>query len=354
MPILMRIAGIVRAQIARLDWGVLMLLFLAHLCAAWGMMVLAGEDKLVAPDIWPYFYLVTATTVGYGDFAPQTSAGRWIDVLFVMPGGIGLFAALIGKATSAFVDTWRKGMRGQRDYAGLTGHTIILGWRGAATERMVDLLLADSETGADRIVLCATGEMDNPLPEKALFVCGESLAQPAVLRRAGVHAADRILIYGGGDEQTLAAAFAVLAEKPLGHVVVHFDAQDAEDLLLRHYPCVECTRSLAVDMLVRAAQDPGISRLTTDLLSVAAGPAEYGLRLPAGLPPVAFGDLLLPFKRRHDATLLGLAKGADPSRVLLNPRVDETVAGGDILYYMAERRIDVATIEWPGPGRGAL
>jgi voltage-gated potassium channel len=55
--------------------------------------------SLVEPDadwvdgIW--WAIVTLTTVGYGDFSPETLAGRWVGA-FVMAGGIGSVAILTG------------------------------------------------------------------------------------------------------------------------------------------------------------------------------------------------------------------------------------------------------------------
>jgi voltage-gated potassium channel len=42
-----------------------------------------------------YWAVVTLTTVGYGDFSPESFAGRWVAG-FVMAGGIGAVAILTG------------------------------------------------------------------------------------------------------------------------------------------------------------------------------------------------------------------------------------------------------------------
>ncbi|WP_409755180.1 potassium channel family protein [Aestuariivirga sp.] len=41
-----------------------------------------------------YFSVVTIATVGYGDLAPQTTAGKIFTILYIMA-GIGLFAAAV-------------------------------------------------------------------------------------------------------------------------------------------------------------------------------------------------------------------------------------------------------------------
>ncbi len=341
MPILLRALAVLRGHIARVGWVLLLLITSLHLLLSWGLMWLAGEQELVTPEVWPYFYFVTATTIGYGDYSPHTLLGRWVGILFLIPGSIGLFAALIGKMTSLFIEFWRKGMQGKRDYSGLSSHTVIVGWHGETTERMVQLLMEDRITRTDDIVLCVTDDIENPLPDKVLFVRGESFAQPSLLKRAGVASAERILVFGSSDEQTLATAFAILSHQPVGHMVVHFHAEESAQLLRSHYPRVECTRNLAVDVLVRAAQDPGISRMTEEMLSISTGPTEYSLRLPQGRSTAPFGELLVQFKERHNAILLGFARAGEGETIKLNPRWEESIHGGDTLYYMADARIEL-------------
>lgn len=48
---------------------------------------------------WAY---VTITTIGYGDFYPVTSAGRWLGVM-IMTVGVGLFGVLTGFLANAFL-----------------------------------------------------------------------------------------------------------------------------------------------------------------------------------------------------------------------------------------------------------
>jgi voltage-gated potassium channel Kch len=48
-----------------------------------------------------YFSVITLTTVGYGDFSPQTFAGRLFTIFYVLM-GVGIVIALVGRiATNA-------------------------------------------------------------------------------------------------------------------------------------------------------------------------------------------------------------------------------------------------------------
>lgn len=46
-----------------------------------------------------YFTIVTLTTVGYGDIAPQTTAGKVFTMLYLLI-GIGILVALIGEVAN--------------------------------------------------------------------------------------------------------------------------------------------------------------------------------------------------------------------------------------------------------------
>jgi hypothetical protein len=65
-----------------------------------GTVTLGGAlFSVIEPDadwfdgVW--WAIVTLTTVGYGDYSPETFAGRWLAA-FVMAGGIGTVAILTG------------------------------------------------------------------------------------------------------------------------------------------------------------------------------------------------------------------------------------------------------------------
>ncbi len=63
-------------------------------------VVLGGAFfSLVEPDAdWVdgmWWAIVTLTTVGYGDYSPESIAGRWV-AMFVMAGGLGSVAILTG------------------------------------------------------------------------------------------------------------------------------------------------------------------------------------------------------------------------------------------------------------------
>jgi len=234
---------------------------------------------------------------------------------------------------------------GKHSYPGMSGHTVIVGWMGRDTLRMLDLLTQDSATDDEGILLVASELSENPRPERIRFVRVESLADPVCYQRAGIAAAARIIVNAATDEQTLAAAFAVLANKPHGHVVVTFERCETCAVLRAHYPAVECVMPLHVEVMVRAAQDAGSAAVAAELLSIAGGATQFSLRVPAQNQGLDYGKLFNVFKHELGVTLLGYTAGvgAEPR---LNPPDSDRVAANATLYYIADQRVDPARINW--------
>jgi voltage-gated potassium channel len=324
----------VRVIVARLSGRALLALVAFHYLSSWLGMIWIGEEKILSITSWTYYYVTTAITVGYGDLSPSTDAGRWFASLWLMPGSVALFAALIGKITQVTVELWRNGMLGKDNFHNLVDHTLILGWHGEQTEKMVELLRQDPITGQKPIVLCAIQEMENPLPDQVLFVRGESFAHPALLQRAGVAGAQRILLYAHNDEQALATALAVLTQHPTGHLVVHFRDEEAAKVLRHHHPEVEVTCSLSIEVLVRAAQDPGSSLVTQELLSVLEGPTQYSMECPIDIP---FTDIFHQAKKHFNLILLGYRLPS--KKLVLNPEPQVIVPQGAWIYYIGNQRM---------------
>lgn len=345
MPVWIRLMRAFHRHLALMSWGVLLGVVLLHSLVSWELMYLAGEEKLADPNAWFYYYIVTATTIGYGDLSPQTNPGRWVAVLWLLPGGVTLFAMFIGKATTGLIDTWRRRAMGKHSYTAMGGHTVVVGWMGRDTLRIIDLLRQDSCTDDEGIVLVATEEIENPRPEEIRFVRLESLADPSAYGRASVTAAARVIVNAASDEQTLAAAFAVLANKPRGHVVVTFERSDTCAVLKAHYPEVECVLPLHVEMMVRAAQDAGSSVVAAELMSVAHGATQFSLRVPPECAGLDYGKLFNLFKHELGVTLLGYTAGGG-AVPRLNPPDTDRVAANATLYYIADQRVDAARVKW--------
>ena len=81
---LSRLAKRLYVRISGLSWDVVCLVTAAHFIVSWRALTLIGGEEIAGASIFWYFYVTTATTVGYGDYSPATAAGRLITVLWIM------------------------------------------------------------------------------------------------------------------------------------------------------------------------------------------------------------------------------------------------------------------------------
>ena len=344
--ILSRIAKRIYLRAGQFSWDTVAFLTLVHFSVSWVLLIAIGESEIATSNIFWYFYATTATTVGYGDYSPASEAGRLATVLWIMPGGIALFTAIIAKMVQYVSDRWRNRVRGLSSYENLEDHIVILGWHGVRTERMVQHIRGDQSELHREIVLCTAQAIENPMEGHVRFVRGPALNNPDLLQRAGVASAGYVIAFGQDDNETLAAALGAAAINNQAHVVAYFDQQSFADLLKAHCPHAECNVSLSIELMVRSAQDPGSSRVQRQLLSTLEGPTQYSLTVPSGLPAMTYGNLFLALKQIHDATLFGVARTALGEDLLLNAPADHQVESGTILYLMAARRIEADDVAW--------
>ena len=149
MPVIVGLWQRVYVAIATLSWTVLGVCFLAHALLSYALFLTAGEVKLTDSAItFAYFYMTTATTVGYGDLSPGSEAGRLANVLVVLPGSIALFTVFLGKAVSSISGFWRRRLQGHGDFSERSGHTLVVGWQGMRSRRLIEGLLRDGQQQA--------------------------------------------------------------------------------------------------------------------------------------------------------------------------------------------------------------
>lgn len=339
-------------RISGVTWDIVLGMLVFHFAVSWGLMALIGGEEIAGGQIFWYFYVTTATTVGYGDYSPVTEAGRLVTVLWIMPGGIALFTAIIAKFVQQIVDRWRRRLRGLASYENLTDHIVILGWHGSRTQRMVDQIRGGQGNDEHEIVLCSTSTDENPMPDRVRFVKGLALNTPDLLRRAAVANANYIIALGHDDDETLAAVLGAAAVNSSAHIVAYFDQQSFADLLKAHCPHAECNVSLSIELMVRSAQDPGSSRVQSQLLSTVKGPTQFSLQVPDSAKPVTYGALFSALKTSYDATLFGVAQTALGDDLVLNAPWEHRVSPGMIVYFMAPNRIESSQIDWNALGAG--
>ena len=314
-------------------WVVPALIITAVFITSWPLMAWAepSSNAITSAESYWWWFLVTAATVGYGDFFPTTVGGRLVGI-YVIVGGIVTLTTLFTRIATAIENAKGQRMKGNRDL-GMSDHLVVVGYTPGRTERLIEEITADGDRS---VALCAWGEVpENPMPDQPGlgFVRGD-LAEENVLRRAGVHRAARVLIDARDDNEALALAVAVTHVNARAHTVVtlrdmgrapNFSYVDAN---------VRCVQWHSPRLATEELQDPGIALVYADLMSH-GGRNTYSTRLPEALAQVHFGQIQEALGRNFATTVLAaLHKGA-----IINPGWDERLPEGAVLYYVGERRL---------------
>lgn len=335
MPLFVRLRHLVIRLVHKTSGWVALIALVVYLVSSWLLMALAGESALLQADTFLYWIVVTASTVGYGDYSPVTPAGKLLTAFWVIPAGLSLFALVvtrIGLLIQHLVFRGRKGLLMlKHDH-----HTLIIGWNEARTLRLIELLLAKQDQHQEALVLCVTNDMENPLPDRIDFVRADSFTHLASMSRAGVATAARIIIDTPQDDVTLTTALFCADINPDAHKTAYFQQESLADLLRIHCPKVEVIPSVAVEMLARSSLDPGSSLLHKQLLDSTDGMTQYSLVYDGASTHVQ--PLFEHFKQRLSATLIGIQPN-DCEHMILNPDLNQPVHAGDTLFYIAARRL---------------
>lgn len=346
MPIIVSLWQRVYVAIATLSWSVLAACFVVHAALCYALFLATGEEKLTSSLItFAYFYMTTATTVGYGDLSPGSEGGRLVGALVVLPGSISLFTVFLGKAVTTIGGFWRRRLQGHGDFSERTGHVLVVGWQGARSRRLIEGLVQDQQPQGARTVLLARDLTDNPMPDAVDFVVAEQLSDLPSYTRAGAAGAQTVVIRGIDDDETLAATLAARAAAPYAHIVAHFQEEGAAQLVRHQFPTIEVITSIAAGLLVRSARDPGASQLAALMFAGNSADTAFSMKLPAGAGPVRYVEAFRTFKEAHGLTLIGMCRAA-ATKVDLNCPADCEVNAGDTLFYIADHRVSAGEIAW--------
>ncbi|PLT30807.1 potassium channel family protein [Peribacillus deserti] len=165
-------------------------------------VVIAGVFGTLIHFIEPYTFptvfegiwwaLVTASTVGYGDFAPVTLTGRIFGMILIIT-GIGLFTTYITTLASAAVTSQANYLTGKKAFT-RDGHLIIIGWNERSRQTIIKLREAGYK---NRIVLIDDTLEMNPAKEHTFHFIRGIGSHDEILNKANIKEASTVLITAG-------------------------------------------------------------------------------------------------------------------------------------------------------------
>lgn len=336
MPILVRL---LRRVTRRLAWRTPALVLLVVFLTSWAAMaVVETETGIADPRQYWWYFLVTVSTVGYGDLFPETTAGRLVAA-YVVLGGVVTLTTLFTHLADRISRAKGRRMKGLVSHD-LTGHVVLLGYTPGRTDRLARDLADDARSAGHRldVVVCAwedQAELD-PIPDESdlHFVRGD-LTDLEVLHRAAVARASAILVDARDDNE--AVTLTVAAEEAASgvHTVVTLRDLARRRTVRRIDSTVHCVQWHALSMVFEELQDPGIADVYDELMTP-GGASTWSSPVPAGVS-ATYGAWQQALGEAHGATLLAVR--AAEGDVAVSASWDTAVPVGALLYYVGERRL---------------
>jgi voltage-gated potassium channel len=298
-------------------------------------------NPIRSPLTYTYFFVVTVTTVGFGDVVPVTKIGR-LTAGVIAVGGIGAAAAALSYVFASAANFIRRREKGFLELE-MKDHIVIFGNRGGETTTLIQRLVADRQSRGTEIVLCSQATERNPFPDLIEFVRGEPTSAD-VMMRACVKDAGKVVIHASTDYESISIALAVKEINQLAPIIVKANDPGKEvDIERVDRKRVACVRSIDVPMIVREIHNPGITRVFENLLSP-EGQELRSIQVPEG-SIFGFGRLAHHFREAKGAILIGIRPGGKmvATQPVLNPPFDALVEGGMFLDYISHTAVG---IEW--------
>lgn len=300
----------------------------------------ANPDVTWLDGLW--YTVVTMTTVGYGDFFPKTTGGRFLIGWPVMAFGIGLLGYALSLIAAAFITSRTKEMKGMASFS-LKDHIVIFNFPGAAKVlRMIDELFLDPSIGKRMPVVIVDDELDE-LPAElvkrgAHYVRGNPV-RDETLTRACIDEARHAVILShdsssASDSINVTIALAIEGRSRKVNTVVEIVDPASEELLRKAgSDKVVCTSRFGAHFLSQELLNPGIQKVIEDLLSSRGGQQFYFIEVKQ---KDTFGQLSEKCRQKGHIAL-GVAAGDE---IQLNVPFTLDVKRGDRVITIGPSRIE--------------
>ncbi|MDE5414889.1 potassium channel family protein [Alkalihalobacterium chitinilyticum] len=225
-----------------------------------------------------WYVMTTITTTGYGDFVPQTVAGKWF-ALFLYLFGITLIGVFIGKMVEG-IGVYRKlKEEGKLRFKG-SGHYVIIGWSQKAQKTIDELLLAKEKANILIIDLHHVTPYDK---EQIHFIHGDA-TDSDTLEKANITKADSVLIFApdtindpisvDGRSLLIASSIEHLASKKKKDIYTIVEIVRESHIPTFKHACVDefvLSSEAFSDLMAKSALHKGSTKVFMQLLS-----REYG------------------------------------------------------------------------------
>ena len=289
-----------------------------------------------------WWSLVTMTTVGYGDYFPETQLGRYLVGVPTMILGISVLGYLLSSVAAYLLESKSKELKGMKQIK-LEDHILIVHF--SDTNRVLQLageLQADSSTQNKPIVLIDSelDELPAELDEIGIkFVRGNPARESTLLRANYTRATHAVVLSKNptdvrSDDLNLAVALTIEGlGSDIRTVVECVDPDSIETLRRTGCDSIVCVGKLSSSLLVQELVDPGVQAVFDELSRIQVGQQIFVVDI-ASMEKWSYAEL---GSWGHDQRMLmlGVKRGG---RIHINPGSDFALEQGDQAILIGDTR----------------
>ena len=268
----------------------------------------------------PFWWaIVTMTTVGYGDFSPETPEGRMFAV-FIMFAGITLVSLLTASISSIFVAQKIREGKGL-EKLNLSDHFILCGWNSNANKIINSIqLLNNNQRKIDLVLINDLSEEEITQLKtrfskiKIHFVSGD-FAQEETLHRASIVDSDTVIIIPNNldndqnshDEKTIFATLTIKSIDASIRVVAYLlDRENLTHIKRAEADEVVVSDDFSLNILASHVIDPGVPQLSNQLINTNSDSRFIRKLIPQNFVGKKYGELFNHYRDKNGALLVGL------------------------------------------------
>ena len=307
---------------------------LAYVITYLGMKVF--EPSMTESFFW--YFVVTVTTVGYGDISPSTFGGKSIGIIVMVFGGL-LYTMLIAYLYTYFSKIINKNKKGFMKYD-LEDHIVIIGYNQGKTTEIIEEIRATKHQIMREIVLCNINNPDlveNPIQEDTgKFIQGNFSSLKHIqntIESASMNKAHCIILDLENDDRShIVFSDLIQYTKDIRIVVALNDRTHNGFRFENKYDNVGCVNSKEQAQIVSAFQHPGTINFLDNLAHNSKGHKLMRLNLSEKCN-IKYFDLFVKLKEKLNIQLIGIAESNEPNAPINdNPDNDTQLANKGIFY----------------------
>jgi voltage-gated potassium channel len=281
-----------------------------------------GSIKSIFDVIW--YAVVTVATVGYGDYAPVTPAGKMLGLLLVVF-TIGFMGFIIGNITTKinkYMEDTRLGHFG----TDFTNHLVMIGWDKFSKQVLQQIALTNYKVA---VITNHKDDVDHIyelFPKNKVFVLYAEYENFKALEKVNFTQANTCFINFQNDMDALVYAINVKKQFPKMEYVVSLQNTDLKSTFKNAgVDHVVARNEVASRLAASYIFEPEVAQITEDLMSTAINELDYDIQqylITESNPYIGmpYLDLFSELKQKYNGVLIGISRFREGERQLLyNP-----------------------------------